>query len=579
MQTNKSKLRKIMKEFHTSFLHIALFSMFVNFSMLAMPAYMMSVFDRVLNSGSVDTLILLTLILVLIFVSMWLLELVRARMMIRVAARFDQRIREHIFNGMFLSSLQTGSRSPQALSDLNAVQQFMTSKAIFAFFDFPWLPVFIGVLFLMHPWYGWMAVFSSIIMIFMTIISDLKTKKPLIDAMKHNGESSRIVHDQLSNADVVHALGMQKVMAKRWLKFHNKSHFSQSQSKDSEALLTNASKTLRILLQSLVMGLGALLVIMGEASAGTMIAASFILGRALQPLDMFMGMWQSFTPAKKSWHDLNTLLENFPEEDERMSLPAPKGNLSIQQLFAGPPNRDSTLQDISFSLNTGEIMMLAGPSGSGKSTLARVILGIWSPSSGTVRLDGADVSKWPRHELGSYLGYLPQDIELFSGTVAENIARFEHIDSEKVVAAAKLADIHDLLLSLPEGYDTQVGAGGMTLSGGQRQRLGLARAVYNNPIFVLLDEPNSNLDDAGEQALLKTVQKLKQQGTTVILISHKMNILNYADKVLILQAGKISFFGSRNAMIQKLQLEKQKAANLTAAANTNSPQKNSGEDV
>ncbi len=540
-----------LKACKSSFVSVGFFSMFVNLLMLVPPMYMLQVYDRVLTTQSLDTLIMLTLVVVFLFMVMGGLELVRSRMLVRVGNRLDTAINERLYSAMFRRSLVAqGSQSAQPLNDLTSLRQFLTGNGLFAFFDAPWVPVYLGVLFLFHPWLGIFATCAGIILVGLAIANEKATKTLLADANNEHIQAQNLANSNLRNAEVLHAMGMLPGIMGRWSKRHHEFLSKQSQASDRAGALTNVSKVLRIMFQSLILGLGALLVLEGQMSPGMMIAGSILMGRALAPIDQMIGGWKSFVSARGAYGRLNELLTLIPGEQRKMSLPAPKGDIALENVAAAPPGvRMATIRGINFEVPRGQHIGIIGPSAAGKSTLARVLLGIWPSQVGDVRLDGGVITQYNRDEIGPYIGYLPQDIELFDGTISENIARFGNIDSHKVVEAAQKAGVHEMILELPNGYDTVISSTSGALSGGQRQRVGLARALYGNPVFVVLDEPNANLDEAGERALGQTIAQLKSEGVTLFVISHRTNVLKNMDKLLVMKEGQVSMFGPRDQVL------------------------------
>ena len=566
----KSDLQKAIALCRSSFASAGFFSLFINFLMLVPALYMLQLYDRVVTSGSEATLVMLTLMMVLLMATMGGLEWVRSQMMVRVSVRLEKLLNKRVFGLAFKQALYVGSkRSPsQPLDDLSGLRQFLTGNGLFAFFYAPWMPIYIAVMFMFHEWFGWMAVGTVIILTILTFINEKLTAETLKEANDNSMVGRALVQKNLRNAEVVESMGMLAGIRKRWLDSVNEVLFLQSKASSRAASLTSLSKTIRILSQSLILGLGGYLVIQQQITPGLMIAGSILLGRALAPIDMMIGSWKSFVAARGQYARLNEALLAVPEEKEKMTLPAPEGELWVDQILVAPPgSTEPVLAGINFSLKPGESLAIVGPSAAGKSTLARVILGIWPVLRGKVRIDSVDVFSWNREELGPYIGYLPQDIELFEGSIAENISRFGEMDSDMIVAAAKLSDVHEMILSLPEGYDTVIGHSGGVLSGGQRQRIGLARAVYGEPKLILLDEPNSNLDEVGEQALAKAIVALKQKNITVIVISHRTGIVEVLDKMLVLKGGEMVAFGPRDEVLNKLQ---QKHSSAVAPKNTNS---------
>jgi ATP-binding cassette subfamily C protein EexD len=552
----KSDLQKVLSLCKGSFIVAGFFSLFINFLMLVPALYMLQLYDRVITSGSESTLLMLTIIVVALFVTMGLLEWVRSQILVRVSARIETLVQQRLYSATFKQALYSGGAqtSSQPLDDLTGLRQFLTGNGLFAFFDAPWMPIYILVMFIFHQWYGWMAVATVIILSVLAILNEKLTKGLLKEANEMAIASRGLVNKNLRNAEVVDSMGMLNGLKARWLEKVNQVLFLQSKASTKAGAITALSKTIRIMAQSLVLGLGAYLVLEQQITPGLMIAGSILLGRALAPIDLMIGSWKGFIAARGQYARLNTILKQIPDDKEKMALPAPSGKLSVENvLVSSPGSRAPIVKGVSFSLEPGELLGIIGPSAAGKSSLARAILGIWPTLSGKVRLDGVDIFEWNRNELGPYIGYLPQDIELFDGTISENIARFGEIDAEKIIDAAKIADVHEMILKLPKGYDTVIDSTGGLLSGGQRQRIGLARAVYGEPKFILLDEPNSNLDDQGELALAKALQQLKSKQVTVVVITHRTGVLNLLDKLLILKDGNVVNYGNRADVLQQLQ--------------------------
>ncbi|XKH59414.1 type I secretion system permease/ATPase [Halomonas sediminis] len=550
-QQEATDLQRALKACKGSFVSVGFFSMFVNLLMLVPPMYMLQVYDRVLSSQSVDTLIMLTLLVIFLFMVMGGLELVRSRMLVRIGNRLDTSINARLYGAMFRRSLHTqGTASAQPLNDLTSLRQFLTGNGLFAFFDAPWVPVYLGVLFLFHPWLGIFATLAGVILVGLAVANEKATKTLLAEANSEHIQAQNLANSNLRNSEVLHAMGMLPGIMGRWSKRHHEFLAKQSQASDRAGALTNTSKVLRLMFQSLILGLGALLVLRGEMTPGMMIAGSILMGRALAPIDQMIGGWKGFVGARGAYERLNELLTQIPEEQQHMSLPAPKGEVALEGVAAAPPgSRMATIRGINFSVPKGEHVGIIGPSAAGKSTLARVLLGIWPAQVGDVRLDGGEITHYNRDEIGPYLGYLPQDIELFDGSVSENIARFGNLDPQKVVEAAKKAGVHEMILDLSNGYDTVISSTSGALSGGQRQRVGLARALYGNPVLVVLDEPNANLDDAGERALAQAIADLKAEGTTLFVISHRTSVLKKMDKLLVMKEGQVSMFGPRDDVL------------------------------
>ena len=552
----KSDLQEVFFLCKKSFMTAGFFSLFINFLMLVPAIYMLQLYDRVLTSGSKSTLLMLTLLVVLLFATMGLLEWVRSQILVRVSARIESLLNERVYAATFKQALQSGGdkATSQPLDDLTGLRQFLTGNGLFAFFDAPWLPIYIAVMFMFHVWYGWMAVAAAVILAGLAVVNEKATNQLLKDANEKSIIARSLVNKNLRNAEVVDSMGMLESIRVRWRESANQVLISQADASSKAGAISSLSKVLRMLFQSLVLGLGAYLVLEQELSPGLMIAGSILLGRALAPIDLMISSWKGFVSARGQYNRLNEMLTKTPKDKESMSLPVPKGLLRAENIMVAPPGtRMPVVKGVSFELLPGESLGIIGPSAAGKSSLARALLGIWPALSGKVRLDGVDIFSWDRQELGPYIGYLPQDIELFDGSVSENIARFGVVDADKVVQAAELAGVHETILKLQEGYDTIIGGSGGVLSGGQRQRIGLARAVYNEPKLILLDEPNSNLDEQGEVALAKALKALKAKGATVIIITHRPGVLNVLDKILLMQGGQMVTFGPREEVLSKLQ--------------------------
>ena len=539
-----------------AFIWSGIFSMVINILQLVPVIYMLQVFDRVVPTGNKSTLLMLTLILTVLFFTMGALEWVRSQILVRVSSRLETLLNERLYQVSYKQALISGGQkaSAQALDDLTSLRQFMTGSGLFAFFDIPWVPIYIVVMFIFHPIYGWSAIGTAIFLIIIAIIQEKSTAKLLGDANTLAINGRNLVNKNLRNAEVIESMGMLHNFQKRWLIGAEKVLILQALASSRAGVISGLSKTIRALSQSLIMALGAYLVIENEITGGLMMAGSILLGRALAPIDLMIGSWKGFILARNQYNRINDILYKVPADAPKMTLPIPVGAFQLENAEVTPPGgKDPVLKGISIAFNKGDVVGIIGASGSGKSTFARALLGIWSTSNGTIRLDGADISTWNRQDLGSYIGYLPQDIELFEGTISENIARFGDVNSEKVVAAAIMADVHHLILHLPQGYDTNIDANGGNLSGGQRQRIGLARALYGDPVIVVLDEPNSNLDEQGEFALGKAIQLLKQKKTTVVIITHRNNVIQHVDKLLLLKDGLASVYGPKDQVIAHLQ--------------------------
>ncbi len=533
----------------------ALFSAAVNLLMLTPIIYMLQVYDRVVASGSVPTLTMLTILMVCLLLAMGGFEWVRAMIMIGASNRLEKRLRQRVSEATFNRALLSGgmTTSAQPMNDLSQLRQYLTGSSLFAFFDAPWVPIYLFVMYLFHPYFALAGVFAVIVMLILALANEKTTSSRLQDANALNNKVNNQLTGSLRNAEVIAAMGMGNDIRARQEDGSERILGLQSTASRQAGAFASLSKSFRIIMQSLTLGLGALLALQQEISPGMMIAGSLLLGRALAPIDLLVNTWRGFSVARAQYRRLGELLEQLPPRQQPMSLPEPRGRLSVEGLFVLPPaSQTFVVHNANFDLAPGEALGIVGPSASGKSSLARAILGVWPSARGAVRLDGAEIFTWDREQLGRHLGYLPQDIELFDGSIADNICRFGEQDSEAIVAAAKLAGVHELVLELPQGYDTMIGGSGGILSGGQRQRIGLARAVYGNPCLIVLDEPNSNLDDQGEKELVEALERIKQQGTTIIVISHRTMVLQSMDKMLVLKEGATINYGPRNQVLAAL---------------------------
>ncbi|MES2943985.1 MAG: type I secretion system permease/ATPase [Pseudomonadota bacterium] len=551
----KDELTLALRQLRGAFLTVAIFSGFLNVLMLAPSLYMLQVYDRVLASRNETTLLVLTLLLLGAFIFMGALEAIRTWVLVRVGARLDGTLNARVFNATFERSLaQAGSNAAQPMHDLNTLRQTLTGPALLTLFDAPWMPVYLLVISLFSIELGIFALVGALILAALAVVNEKISKPKLDEAQKFNAQSQLALTHHLRNAEVIEALGMLPSIRRHWHGLHQKQIQLQAAASDQAAVMGGLTKFVRITMQSLSLGFGALLVLEGKMSPGSMIAASVLVSRALAPVEMLVGNWKQIITGRAAFARLNELLGAHPARQYGMELPAPTGAIRFEGVStAAPGTKQLILKNLGFAIAAGESVAVIGPSGAGKSTLARLLVGIWPAMAGTVRLDGADLFQWSKDQLGPYLGYLPQDIELFDGTVAENIARFGEIDSEQVITAAKRAGMHEQILRLPKGYDTPLGVSGSALSGGQKQRIGLARALYGNPSLVVLDEPNSNLDEAGERALSETIRDLSARGTTTILITHRMSSLSVVQKIMVLSDGVLKAYGPRDEVLAAMQ--------------------------
>lgn len=566
----RSELSSTLWLFRREFGVCILFTAVVNILMLTPTLYMLQVFDRVMLSGSELTLAALTLIMLFFFAVMAFAEWSRSRLLVRTGVKLDEKLNSRIFNASFESHLsQLGKNPAQAFSDLTNLRQYLTGQGLFALIDIPWTPIYIIVLFMLHPVLGFLAIFFALMLGGLAYLSHKKTFEPIDKAAEAGAQTASYVYSKLRNSEVIESMGMMEDLRRRWQQRHQNHLRLHSKAQDLGHRMQVLTKFVSYTQQSLTLGTGALLAINGEITAGAMIASNALLSRATQPVSTMVSTWKSTLTALKSFARLEALLQEHPERQSGLIHAAPEGHVRIENLVARAPNREAPiLKGLTADFPPGQIIGVIGPSGSGKSTLARALVGIWPQVEGRVLIDGEPIESWDREELGPSLGYLPQDIELFEGSIAENIARFGEIDSEKVIRAAQRTGVHEMVLRLPQGYDTPMGVAGSLLSGGQRQRIGLARALYGDPTLIVLDEPNSNLDDVGEAALVAAVEAMKRDGKTIFLITHRLNIIGITDTLLVLNDGQIQLFGTRQDVISALQSRAASAAPLAADGNT-----------
>lgn len=541
----RSDLGRSLWTFRREFAWVGVFSFFANLMLLAPTLYMLQVFDRVMISQNELTLIFLTLIIIVFFLVMAFAEWVRSRLLVRASVRFDQFLNAKVFAASFEANLnQSAAKVAQSFNDLTNLRQFLTGNGVFTFFDTPWTPIYLLVLFLMHPVLGWVAVGFMVLLSVLAWAGHRLTGKRHVKAAEGVTQSNAYLIAKLRNAESVEAMGMLSNMRRKWLSLYEMQLDSQTDAQEMTQKVQAFTKFVQFSQQSIVLAVGALLAISGELSVGAMIAANALANNALRPISALGGTWKQFVEARLAYVRLETLLDEHPPRSTGHAPGEVLGQITLRDLVAQAPNRDKPiLKGLNAQFNAGEVVAIIGPSGAGKSTLARCLLGIWPETSGEVLLDGHPVQQWAREELGPHVGYLPQDIEMMDGTLAENISRFGETRPEWVIEAARRTGIHDIILRFPKGYDTPMGHAGNLMSGGQRQRIGLARALYGDPDLVVLDEPNANLDDVGLAALVTAVKDLKARGKTVFMIVHQLNLLSVADKVLLLKDGAISQFG------------------------------------
>jgi len=539
------------------------FSAVISLLMLAPTIYMMDVYDRVVNSRSVITLVMLTIMVTVAYAMMELLEKIRSTLLRSAGVELDQALSERVYSAMFQGFLrrQVGG-STQALNDLKVVREFLANPALFAIMEAPVSLFALLLIFAISPVLGWASVLGAVVQVGVAYMNERAIRQPLTDANKSAGVAQQFAESSLRNAHVMESMGMLNGVHARWQKRQQTFLAQQALASEGGGFWSATSKMVQLVFASLMLGLGAWLMLGNSLNGGAsmMIVGSVLGGRVLAPLTQVVAQWNSVVNARGAWSRLELLLSQIPTKPETMPLPAPKGHLLVEGVVAGAPGQQVPIvRGVQFGLNPGEVLAVVGPSASGKTTLARLLVGLWPTLGGKVRLDGADVYSWDKQELGPYLGYLPQGVELLEGTLAENIARFGEVDIQQVEAAAKLVGLHELIEAMPLGYNSPIGRDGAILSGGQRQRVGLARAIYGRPVFVVLDEPNSSLDEVGDAALAKAILTLKQLGTTFVVMTHRTSVLGVADKMLVMREGTQQAFGPRDEVLAALQNARQPA--------------------
>jgi ATP-binding cassette subfamily C exporter for protease/lipase len=569
-QTPPSELSLALDTIRPAIVRAALFSMIISFMALAPTVYMLEVYDRVVNSRSGMTLAMLTLMIVGAYAVMEILEKVRGALLRAAGVALDEKLSKRVYDAMFQGFLkrQVGG-SMQVLNDLRLIREFLPNPALLAVMEAPVALLALALIFAINPLLGWSAVVGALAQLGVAWMTEKATRKPLMEANRSAVGAQQMAESSLRNAHVMESMGMLDAVHARWNKRQQEFLAYQAQASEGAGLWTAMSKLVQQVMGSLLLGLGAWL-LLGNAlngGAGMMIIGSVLGGRVLAPLAQLVSQWSAVVNVRAAWERLEGLLAQMPAKPKNMSLPAPKGVLTVESLMAGAPGHPvAIVRGVQFGLNPGEVLAVVGPSASGKTTLARLLVGLWPAMSGKVRLDGADIHTWDKAELGPYLGYLPQGVELLEGTLAENIARFGDVDMAQVEAAARLVGLHDLIMALPQGYNSPIGRDGAVLSGGQRQRVALARALYGKPVFVVLDEPNSSLDEAGDVALANAIASLKQLGTTFVVMTHRTSVLGVADKMLLMRDGAQQAFGPRDEVLAALQQARQPAVPAVPAA-------------
>lgn len=550
----RPELRAALRADRALFWGVGLFSAFFNLLMLTGPIYMLQVYDRVLGSRSIETLVALSLLVVFLYTMMGLLDFARGRVMARVGARFQTRLEERVFDASMRRAAREGGTPVSGMRDLEQVQRLLTSPVVTSAFDIPWTPIFLFGIWIFHPWLGTLALVGGSLLIIIAILNQRVSKDASAQANAASFHADTMAARVGTDADMINALGMRETIFNRWRAQRGVALDKHLGAADTSGTFLSATKALRLMLQSAMLGLGALLVLRGELTAGAMIAGSILLGRALAPIEQATGHWSSVQAAMKSWGSLCDLLQTSPPEAPRTQLPRPAAKLELQNVSVVPKGAEvPLLRGVSFAIEPGQAVGVIGPSGAGKSTLARVITGALTPASGEVRLDGATLDQYGGADRGKYIGYLPQRVRLFDGTIAENIARLADApDDDQVVKAAQLADAHKMIVDLPNGYDTVIAGSGDQLSGGQIQRVGLARAMYGSPVLLVLDEPNSNLDNAGSEAVNAAIRGVKAAGNAALVIAHRPAAIKECDMVLMLDGGRVRAFGPKNKVLREV---------------------------
>ena len=551
------------------FRSVGIFTAAMNLLLLVPSLYMLEVYDRVLTSRNEFTLLMLSLIILVLYIVYALLDAIRSHTVIEVGKKLDAELNHRTYTAAFEQNLKVrGGNAGPALNDLTTIRQFVTGPSLYAFFDAPWFPFYLIVIFLFNVWLGVFSTVCVLILMLLAYLNEATTHKPLSEASTLSVQSANMAGNNLRQAEVIESMGMLPALRERWFSLHSQFLERQALASQRAASLSATTKFFRTLMQSLALGFAAFLVLENLLSPGMMIAATILLGKATSPVEMVIGSWRQWRGTVSAYERLKKLLTDNPPRVVGMSLSRPEGHLSMEAVFAAPPGvQQAVLKNVSFAIGPGDVLGVIGPSAAGKSTLARVAVGIWPSTPNAARIDGADVYRWNKDELGPAIGYMPQDIEVFPGTVSENIARFTKFKAEDVIEAAKAAGVHDMILHFPEGYDTRIGDGGVGLSGGQKQRLAFARALFGKPSVIVLDEPNSNLDDAGESALVQAIRGLQERKATVIVITHRIPVLKVANKLLLLQEGTVRMFGPTNEVMQALQ----QPANGQSAQNGGTP--------
>jgi PrtD family type I secretion system ABC transporter len=549
-------LTRILAGYRGTFLALGTFSFFFNLLVLTLPLYMLSVFTHVLTSRSQETLTLLTLAALIALSVQGLLDFIRSRVLIRMGLSLDTKLTPQVLEAIVRHAAGSPQRNAQRMRDAAELRGFLTGPSVFTLFDAPFVPIYVLVIYLMHPTLGHLALIGSLALFAIAVANELLTRGDIKTVTAKNGRAQQRVEEYVRNADAIEAMGMMPAVLEQWRNNNADTLTSQSHLADRASVARSMATFLRMTLQIGLYGTGAYLYLQHEILTGAIIAASILMSRALAPVEAAISMWKNMVGAKDAYSRLKEALSEVRMEPyrNRMSLPTPEGRLQLDRVVVAAPGSDRlTLKGVSFSLESGEFLGVVGPSGAGKTTLAKLIVGIITPRNGSARLDGVDLASWHPDELGQYVGYMPQDVQLFAGTVRQNIARLnQDSDPDAVIEAAKMVGVHEMILQLPQGYDSDIGDFGSLLSAGQRQHLALARAVYGNPRLLVLDEPNSNLDSVSEEALLKALDEVKSKGATIVVITHRPSVLHAADKMLLMRDGQVELFGSRAQVMAQL---------------------------
>ncbi|MEZ5775709.1 MAG: type I secretion system permease/ATPase [Hyphomicrobiaceae bacterium] len=573
-----SELEQIIRRCRIGFATVAVFSAVINILMLTQPLYMLQVYSRVLTTGHYETLIALTVIAAVAIATLCVLDGLRSSVTIRIGAWFNDRMGPLLIASSVRAELAGRGFGAQPIRDLAQIQNFISTQGLSVFFDLPWVPLYLLLIWMLHPLLGATATASAITLLALGVLNELATRTANDSASARQIEAAQQADRTVRNAEAVTAMAMLPAMITRWYRAHRLALAASRRAGETGALLIAATKFVRLFVQIAMLGLGAMLVIRGALTPGAMIAGSILLGRALAPVEVAITAWRNFSGSRIAYRRLEALLSRYPPIEPRMPLPAPTGRVTVERLTHVAESGATILRGVSFSVEPGEMVAVIGPSGAGKSSLCRLLVGLYEPAAGRVRIDGSEIGHWDRLQIGQHVGYLPQDVELFAGTVRENIARMDIGESAGVVEAAMLAQAHDLIQKLSDGYETEIGDHGLRLSGGQRQRIGLARAIYGNPRVLVLDEPNSSLDQAGEAGLVAALGEIKERGTAIVVVGHRPSTLAQADKILLLRDGRVEIFGPRDEVMKRMREASVAAARKSPAVRDTQPDESGADE-